>query len=73
MDKPILLVVSDHVSVRCDWVKTVANNNDKGKRYYHPDCDIVFIGRRSEKTDHAVMLALQDCNMPVRSLVYNRR
>lgn len=73
MDRPKLLVTQSYAGIRCDWVRTFANNNSMNKRYYHPDCDIVFIGRRSEKTDHAVMCALQDCNMPVRALRYERR
>lgn len=71
MNKPQLQVCIIHNGVKTYWVQ----RDDKvfgTQRYYHPDCEIFFQGSRSAKSDHAVMIALQYANMPVRALYYHK-
>ena len=68
----ILQVVNKGYVIECDWVKDSSGCEGSNDRYYHPVCVIWFKGKRSVQTDHMVMLALQDCNMPVRALRYNK-
>lgn len=69
MSKPVLQVINNHVSVTCRWLSDEQRPHGT-KRYSHPDCEIWFQGRRTEATDYAVMLALQDCRMRASALRY---
>ena len=68
---PRLQVCIIHGGAKCYWLA----DGDKpfgSRRYFHPDCEIWFKGARSNRTDHAVMLALQDAHMSARALTYSK-
>lgn len=71
--KPELQVVKIHGGAKTYWLCNDDNRIGSDQRYFHPDCTIWFEGSRSHQTDYAVMVALQDVHMPVRSLVYHKK
>jgi len=71
MNKPILQVVNEKEIKRITVRFLSEGEKPKGRNttFFHPDCEIYLVGRDSHDVAYNIMLALQSCHMPVRSLV----